>query len=324
MATRPYRRSHISVLRQDGDTRDQPGAQAIRAAFNNKDIQALEEVLKQHPNAWTTHLARLDHSLNIRHEGACAVMAIHLGWVAALPVLHAAGDPLTGEHPRSGRTVLQLAVYKGQIAAVKKLLKLGVPLGESEGKPALAGLLGSGGVVKKAKQAADALLAAGANPWIAAGNELLPLPVALLHWENVALAAHLAQHGTAPLVPDDGSLLAVWKKSFKRHDASDHIALLDALHSQGMAPSVMELSRLLPEASRTASMYHSSNTSEADVIVRLVERRIHLGTTAQEMREARPFLDGDELAKPVLALVEQMMLDDEVPGAASPRRALRF
>lgn len=323
MSTSPYRRSHMSVLRQDGDTRDQPGAQAIRAAFDNKDLQALEEVLKQHPNAWNTSLARLDPNLNIRYEGTCAVMAIHLGWVAALPVLHAAGDPLTGEHSRSGRTVLQLAVYKGQTAAVKKLLKLGVSLGESEGKPALAGLLGSGSVVKKAKQAADVLLAAGANPWIATGNELLPLPLALLHWENVELAGHLAQHGKAPLVPDDGSLLAVWKKSFKRHDASDHIALLDALHSQGMAPSVSELARLLPEASQTASVY-SSKLSEADIIVELVGHRIKLGTSAQDMREARPFLDGVELAKPVLAIVEQMMLDDEVPGAASPRRVVRF
>lgn len=313
----------MSVFHRQGSSKDPAGSQNIRAAFDEKDLDALASVLKQYPEAWQTDLCYLDSGHGIRYDGPCSFMAIHRGWTAALPLLHAAGDPMTGKHPDTGRTVMQYAVYKGQASAVRKLLSLGVSTGEAEGTPALAGLTGANVPNAKAIKVIDVLLKAGANPWGMVGEEPLPAPIALLRWENVELASYLAQHGKAPTVPDDGTVFSLWKNSFRRHGTYKHICLLDALHDQNMAPNLTDFARLLPGASRTSSVY-SSTESEADVIVALMEHRIKLGVCAQDMREARPFLEGVDLAGPVRAIVEREVLDDQVPEAPSVRRTPRL
>ena len=327
MSSRPYRRHDVSVLHRSERLPDIPGDQKVRAAFDAKDPEALRVALHEYPGAWRTDLARLDSSNNVRYDGPCAHFAIKMGWAAALPALKEAGDPLDALHPSSGYTVLQQAVRSAKPATVRKLLRLGVAANQEGDAYPLRALLGSTAKQRIQFDIADALLKAGADPWgmVETDRCMLTMPVAALQWGNVELASYLAQHGKAPILPDDGSLMEAWKRGLKNHtSAYKHLCLFDALDGQGVAPGMEELASLLPTAARHVSTYNPNGQSEAEVVVALMERRFQAGTPAAELRQVEPLLALEAGASQLLADIQQALLDETAPRTEKARRSPRF
>jgi hypothetical protein len=210
-----------------------PGGRAALTAIGNKDLVALKQVFRKYPDAWKARFIHKSRGGPCNTSGLLGHVLIHMGWNAALPMLFEAGDrfnqsPDAGKSDdNNGLTVLEQAVGDSQIAAVRKLLALGVDPDGNKGKPPLAARALRRWQNQHDEPIGQAFADRGANAWAevgtGGGKELLL--ITLLRGARPGVAGPLLKAATqAPesLLADPVVAWGAWLGGIKKFLSSSY------------------------------------------------------------------------------------------------------
>lgn len=216
----------LAEQEQDVDDPGFAGEEEFWPALQNKDLTALAQVLKKHPEIIEEEFESRAKSGKRLHHGRLAHMIVNLQWTDALDVLRSAGDrfdlPADKKRLRNQRSysAFENAIFEGKMPALNRMLKLGVdPNGSQNGSPSMEILLCGSRQRDSDKEVGKSLAGAGVDPWRKLPTQPYDtLVVALLSANRSHAALPLLASSTALPSPEEGKkLMGAWLVSAKRN-----------------------------------------------------------------------------------------------------------